>query len=441
VLPSDACNTAVTWSSSDATIATVDSNGVVSGVTTGEAVVTVTSVDNSSATKNCSVTVNPPTHATGVTISDSAITVNKDETYALTATVLPNDAIDKSVTWSSSDGSIATVDSNGVVSGVASGDATVTVTTVDGGFTAQCSVSVTNIHDYSKDYFTIESLEDSNAIKMQRSNSPNNPTLEYSLDSGSTWTTVQITSTVTFATINSGETIIFKGNIENYAIAWDKYNYFTSTKQFKVYGNIMSLFNGDDFKTNYEFNSSKTHHCAGLFRTTYLVHASNLILPATTVGVSTYNGMFRGCTNLVYCPRLLPATTLYQDTYSSMFEGCTSLVEGPEIMATTINSSTDATAMQRMFCMSRNSKVTAAMTKSPILRIANPNVAANTYKELFKGNGNLVEVTILAQGTSLSFDNWLTNTNSSGVIKKLSATTLTNGASGKPSGWTTEDID
>jgi hypothetical protein len=124
-----------------------------------------------------------------------------------------------------------------------------------------------------------------------------------------------------------------------------------------------------------------------------------------------------------------------------MFEGCTSLVEGPEIMATTINSSTDATAMQRMFCMSRNSKVTAAMTKSPILRIANPNVAANTYKELFKGNGNLVEVTILAQGTSLSFDNWLTNTNSSGVIKKLSATTLTNGASGKPSGWTTEDID
>jgi hypothetical protein len=152
--------------------------------------------------------------------------------------------------------------------------------------------------------------------------------------------------------------------------------------------------------------------------------------------------MFRGCTNLVDCPRVLPATTLYQDTYSSMFEGCTSLVEGPEISATTIASSTGTSCMQRMFCMNRNSKVTAAMTKSPVLRIVDPTTANNTYQQIFCGNGNLVEVTILAEGTNLSFTNWLNKVSSSGVIKKLSATTLTNNSvNGKPSGWTYENID
>ena len=175
---------------------------------------------------------------------------------------------------------------------------------------------------------------------------------------------------------------------------------------------------------------------------TKIVSAKNLVLPATSLAKSSYNGLFRGCSNLVDSPRLLPATTLYQDTYSSMFEGCTSLVEGPEIMATTIANTGSTSCMQRMFCMNRNSKVTAAMTKSPVLRIVNPTTAGNTYQQLFCGNGNLTEVTILAEGTNLSFTNWLQYASSSGVIKKLSATTLANNSvNGKPSGWTTEDID
>jgi hypothetical protein len=136
------------------------------------------------------------------------------------------------------------------------------------------------------------------------------------------------------------------------------------------------------------------------------------------------------------------ATTLYKDTYSSMFEGCTSLIEGPEIMATTIANTNSTACMQRMFCMNRDKKVTAAMTKSPVLRIVNPTTANNTYQQLFCGNGSLTEVTILAEGTNFSFANWLNNVSSSGVIKKLSATTLTNNSvNGKPSGWTYENID
>lgn len=289
--------------------------------------------------------------------------------------------------------------------------------------------------DYSQMYFTIESLQDSNEIKMQRYHSPNNPTLSYSLDDGETWTTATISGTKSFGTINTGQKIIFKGSNTRFATAWDAYNYFTATKQFKVYGNVMSLLNGDDFINNSEFDSSTTYHCVGLLRTTLLVDASNMILPATTLYESSYNGMFRGATNLVYGPKLLPALDVPHDAYSSMFEGCTSLVEAPEIMATTVSGDT---ALQRMFCMNRSSKVTAAMTKGPILRIINPAAYANVYQQLFCGNGSLTEVTIITQGTNLSFSNWLNYTNS-GVIKKLSTTTLTSGADGVPSGWTTED--
>jgi hypothetical protein len=87
--------------------------------------------------------------------------------------------------------------------------------------------------------------------------------------------------------------------------------------------------------------------------------------------------MFRGATNLIYGPKILPALNIPHDGYSSMFEGCTSLVEAPEILATTVSGDT---ALTRMFCMNRSSRVTAAMTKSPILRITNPSSYNNVYQ-------------------------------------------------------------
>ena len=301
--------------------------------------------------------------------------------------------------------------------------------------------------DYSAMYFTIHSLEDSNVIHIRRSG-PTVNTEYYSIDSGSTWSTMTSGSgDKTIVTLNSGDTMLIKCEATKWANAYNTNNALYSTKRIKVYGNIMSLLYGDNFTGQTTVGAFGL--CGIFFGTsttgtsnTTLVSAKNLVLPATTLNTSSYNGMFRGCTNLVDCPRVLPATTLYQDTYSSMFEGCTSLVEGPEIMATTIANTGSTSCMQRMFCMNRNSKVTAAMTKSPVLRIVDPTTANNTYQQIFCGNGNLTEVTILAEGTNLSFTNWLNNVSSSGVIKKLSATTLTNNSvSGKPSGWTYENID
>ncbi len=78
----------------------------------------------------------------GVELEDEAIDVAVGSTYNLTETVSPSSALDKSVTWSSSDENIVTVDENGVVTAVALGEAEITVTTADGGFTDSCHVRV-----------------------------------------------------------------------------------------------------------------------------------------------------------------------------------------------------------------------------------------------------------------------------------------------------------
>ena len=79
---------------------------------------------------------------TGVTIQDSLF-LGVDSTFTLVATIAPEDATNKSVTWASDDETVATVDANGVVRGIAEGTADITVTTVDGEFTDVCTVTVT----------------------------------------------------------------------------------------------------------------------------------------------------------------------------------------------------------------------------------------------------------------------------------------------------------
>ncbi len=142
VLPENASNKKVTWSSSDESRATVSSQGVVKGISMGNAVITVTTEDGGK-TAQCHVSVTQSTvHVQSVSLnkSDLVLTVGNSET--LVATVLPENAANKSVTWSSSDPSKATVSSTGVVTGVAEGAAVVTATTVDGGKTASCFVTV-----------------------------------------------------------------------------------------------------------------------------------------------------------------------------------------------------------------------------------------------------------------------------------------------------------
>ena len=147
VTPADADDTAVTWSSSDQAVATVDANGLVTGKAGGTATITATSTVDNTKSGSCTVTVieaQGSIPVTGVTVTPATTSVQVGKTRSLTATVAPANADNKTVTWRSSDEKVATVNANGVVTGVAAGKATITATTADGNKTATCQVNVTN---------------------------------------------------------------------------------------------------------------------------------------------------------------------------------------------------------------------------------------------------------------------------------------------------------
>ena len=144
ITPNNATDKTVTWSSSDDAIASVDSDGKVTAVAVGGPVtITATAHDGSGVTATCAVTVVGaivPVNSVTLNKAETTITIGENET--LTATISPNDATNKTVSWSSSNESVATVE-DGVVTAKAVGTATITVTTTDGEKTATCEVTVT----------------------------------------------------------------------------------------------------------------------------------------------------------------------------------------------------------------------------------------------------------------------------------------------------------
>lgn len=141
VQPTNATNTKVTWSSDKTDIATVDANGLVTAKAAGTANITVTTEDGSK-TATCAVTVNPKTVAvTEVKLDKTELELEEGGIATLTAKVTPEDATDKTVTWTSSNNEVATVE-NGVVTAVKASETPVTITATAGEKTAECTVTV-----------------------------------------------------------------------------------------------------------------------------------------------------------------------------------------------------------------------------------------------------------------------------------------------------------
>ncbi|MGE5398332.1 MAG: Ig-like domain-containing protein [Chitinophagales bacterium] len=143
VTPDNATNKTVTWSSSDANVATVDDKGNVTAVSAGTATITVTTEDGG-YTATCEVDSDNigPLKVCEVTLNKTTLTLISGQSETLVATVLPPEAGNKNVTWSSSNTGIVTVDQNGKVTAIAAGEANVTVTTEEGGYSASCLVTV-----------------------------------------------------------------------------------------------------------------------------------------------------------------------------------------------------------------------------------------------------------------------------------------------------------
>jgi uncharacterized protein YjdB len=135
VYPSTLEDKSVTWTSSDENIATVSSSGKVKGMNVGTATITCTS-NATGISATCEVTVGY------VKLSQKEAVVEKGKTLTLKYAVYPTTLEDKSVTWTSSDESIATVSGSGKVKGIATGTATITCTSNATGISATCTVTV-----------------------------------------------------------------------------------------------------------------------------------------------------------------------------------------------------------------------------------------------------------------------------------------------------------
>lgn len=147
VLPTDATNQSLTWSSSVEGVATVDPTGKVTAIKAGTTVITATAKDDSGISASCTVQVTVPTvKVTGITLNKTTASVVKGKTVALTATVTPDTATDKTIKWTTSNKNVATVSTDGVVTAVAAGTATITATAADdSGVKATCKITVTNL--------------------------------------------------------------------------------------------------------------------------------------------------------------------------------------------------------------------------------------------------------------------------------------------------------
>lgn len=141
VSPADTDNKKVTYTSSNTAVATVSSTGLVKGIKAGTTAITVKTTDGTNISKICYVTVEYP--VTGVKLNKTTASVKVGKTVALKQTITPSNASDKTVIWSSSNTSVATVSLTGVVAAKKAGKAKITVTTKNGRKTATCEVTVT----------------------------------------------------------------------------------------------------------------------------------------------------------------------------------------------------------------------------------------------------------------------------------------------------------
>ncbi len=141
IAPSNASFKTIEFKSSNPNIATVDSNGVVKGISAGSATITATTKrNNHSATVTINVSAVP---ATGVTIKTTKLSMPLGETYTLQSEVIPNNASDTTVTYTSQNQNVATVNSQGIIKAVGVGTTTITVKPNGGGASSTCAVTVT----------------------------------------------------------------------------------------------------------------------------------------------------------------------------------------------------------------------------------------------------------------------------------------------------------
>lgn len=324
VQPDNATIHSVSWKSSNDNVATVSQEGNVTAVSEGNCVITV-AVDGVKA--ECDVTVAiVRIPVTSVSLSQTSADLLVGESLQLNATVLPDNATDKTVTWTTSNADVASVD-NGLVTALNAGDAVITASS--GNYSATCTLNVSVPFSYGG-----MCMEAITGGTVSISN-PNGLTIEYKVENND-WESAN--STTISIKANANERIWFRGNNESYAKGNSEDGYKPTVfdchnGEFYLYGNLMSLIYGDEYESKTAITGEYAFYKL-FFQNSNIINHPNLEieLPATTLSASCYRNMFYSCTKLTQAPKL-PAKKLEEACYASMFCYCSSLKEAPVMAA------------------------------------------------------------------------------------------------------------
>lgn len=258
-------------------------------------------------------------------------------------------------------------------------------------------------------YFFIEPLEYTIYVGLVQT--INGPTISLQYSSNLTdW--IPITSSAGSSVgfdAHPGVRYYFKGSVSCFGLDTNKWTYFVGDGgPWKVGGNVLSLFYGDDFRGKDRFPTiSSGYHCCGFLRESpTLVDASDLVFPIATLEKASMMFMFQYDTALKYPPKIFPATTLSPSCYKYTYYGCTALEKCTKLPANTLVN----------YC----------------------------YQYMYYGCSNLKELhTLMTSKTSNSMGSWAYGVSSVGTFYKnatTSTSTIGSGVGGIPTNWTVVNV-
>ena len=226
--------------------------------------------------------------------------------------------------------------------------------------------------DYRYEYLTLVPLENGSFKFTSRTNQ----TVDYSTNNGRTWSTLE--SDVYTEEINAGTKVIWRANLSASTSAGS--GTFSSTCDFNVKGNILSMAFGDDFTDKTDL-TGKNHVFTDLFKESNAINAYGLQLVADVLPIDCYRGLFFHCRKLKKGVKKLPAKTLGERCYHGMFGGCTSLITPP------ISIGDSGTTMARSACTDMFMDC-VSLTKAPKLPITK--AIHSCYYQMFYGCTSLI---------------------------------------------------
>ena len=327
-------------------------------------------------------------------------------------------------------------------------------------------VSESTTVNYANQYFTITNESDSNnTISMAGYNNYANPTLLYwSVDNGTTWSSVQLRGTsVNITTLSARKSVIFHhtGHMCGEYTSGGSTSIlpfsFRSTENISASGSLHSLAKGRNFVSNKDYS---THQWHGLFQgCTTLVSIRNLKFGNTNVKEYAFNSMCSGCINLEDTMDLTTIITIEARGMESMFYRCVKLKEHPDVRnATTVGDNgmyfmcyqcTNLTTSPDV----RSVKSVGANGMHGILSscsaLETPPDVRNVTTVGTRGMSNMLSACSVLKyayapnisvWSTTNFTGWLEYVADSGTIYKPRNLTIpTDTASGVPTGWTTQD--